>query len=73
MISRSKVIIIVFLIVFIGISLVVQGYNLYRFVSAGNRFTGDNGDSLCSRIVVLEEAHGIFSEEKCEFGKIGRK
>ncbi len=34
--------------------ILLQGYNLYKFIAIGERFTADDGKKMSQRIVALE-------------------
>lgn len=44
--------------VIIAISVGIQGWQLYRFVNQGARFTAADGQALCERIARLENSPG---------------
>jgi len=48
--------------VIIAISVGIQGWQLYRFVSQGARFTAADGQALCERVARLENPPGA-----CEY------
>lgn len=50
-----------------ALSIAFQGYQLYKFVNAGKRFTADNGRLLCERVAVLERRTGS-QELPCDSG-----
>lgn len=58
---------IVLLVVFAILSTAYQLFDLYRFVNSGARFTLQNGQSLCARVLRLEAIQG-YAGGGCEFG-----
>lgn len=51
-----------------SLSLMVQVWQLYRFVNAGPRFTAQDGQELCERVKVLEVRLGKTQQE-CDYEK----
>ena len=48
-------------------SIAFHGWQIYRFVNAGPRFTAYDGQRLCERVAALEEASG-HRVGSCRFG-----
>lgn len=59
---------IVILISFAILSTIYQLFDLYRFVNSGARFTLEDGQALCARVVRLEAIQG-YAGGGCEFGE----
>lgn len=57
---------IVLLISFAILSTIYQLFELYRFVNSGARFTLEDGQALCARVVRLEAFNGQTGN--CDFG-----
>lgn len=55
------------LVVFVILSTLYQLFNLYRFVNSGARFTLQDGQALCARVLRLEAIQGYVGGG-CEFG-----
>lgn len=53
--------------VFAALSVAFQGYQIYKFVNAGKRFTAEDGRELCERVAELERRTGI-KELPCDSG-----
>lgn len=49
-----------------SLSLVFQIWQLYRFVSAGPRFTAQDGQGLCERVKALEASLGK-TQQDCRY------
>lgn len=52
---------------FVAVSLVWQAWSDYQFKSTGKRFTLDDGQALCARVLRLEAIQG-YAGGGCEFG-----
>lgn len=57
----------VLLAVFVVFSTPYQLFDLYRFVNSGARFTLQDGQALCARVLRLEAIQG-YAGGGCEFG-----
>lgn len=57
---------IVLLVVFVILSTSYQLFDLYRFVNSGARFTLQDGQALCARVLRLEAIQG-YTEGGCKF------
>jgi hypothetical protein len=57
---------IVLLAAFITLSTLYQLFDLYRFVNSGARFTLQDGQALCARVLRLESIQG-YAGGGCEF------
>lgn len=55
------------LVAFVILSTVYQLFDLYRFVNLGARFTLQDGQALCARVLRLEAIQG-YAGGGCEFG-----
>lgn len=51
---------------FVILSVVYQLFDLYRFVNSGARFTLQDGQALCARVLRLESIQG-YAGGGCEF------
>lgn len=51
---------------FVILSAVYQLFGLYRFVNSGARFTLQDGQALCARVLRLESIQG-YAGGGCEF------
>ena len=51
---------------FVILSAVYQLFDLYRFVNSGARFTLQDGQTLCARVLRLESIQG-YAGGGCEF------
>lgn len=51
---------------FVILSAVYQLFDLYRFVNSGARFTLQDGQALCARVLRLESIQG-YAGGGCEF------
>ena len=58
---------VVLLMVFVILSTIYQLFDLYRFVNSGARFTLNDGQALCARVLRLEAIQG-YAGGGCEFG-----
>ena len=54
--------------VVISISLVLNAYQVWKFISAGPRFTAYDGQELCERIAAHERFHGLPANP-CKYAK----
>lgn len=54
------------LVAFVTLSTVYQLFDLYRFVHSGTRFTLQDGQALCARVLRLESIQG-YAGGGCEF------
>lgn len=54
------------LVAFVTLSTVYQLFDLYRFVNLGARFTLQDGQALCARVLRLESIQG-YAGGGCEF------
>ncbi len=59
---------IVLLISFAILSTIYQLFDLYRFVNSGARFTLEDGQALCARVMRLEATQG-YTGGGCAFGE----
>lgn len=55
-------------VVFVMFSTLYQLFDLYRFVNSGARFTLEDGQALCARVLRLESIQG-YAEIGCTFGR----
>jgi len=59
----------VFVGLIISAAICFQFWQLYEFVNAGPRFTAEDGQELCKRIMALEQTNGI--KKPCHY--VGRE
>lgn len=57
----------VLLVAFVILATAYQLFDLYRFVNFGARFTLNDGQALCARVVWLEAHQGLVPGN-CMFG-----
>lgn len=58
----------VLLISFVLLSTIYQLWDLYKFVNSGARFTLEDGQALCARVLRLEAIQG-YAGGGCAFGE----